>query len=73
MSARKTTEQVIEEFREVHGDRYDYSKVEYKHVMTKVTIICPVHGDFNQTPNSHKPLVFFPAPLDCLVYSSGLF
>ena len=32
---------------------YDYTKVEYKNNHTKVCIICPVHGEFWQTPNSH--------------------
>lgn len=37
----------------VHGNWYDYSKVEYKNAKTKVTIICPIHGDFQQIPYSH--------------------
>ena len=36
-----------------HGDRYDYSKVIYKNANTKVTIICPEHGAFEQTPSHH--------------------
>ena len=37
----------------VHGNWYDYSKVEYKNANTKVTIICPIHGDFEQRPDCH--------------------
>lgn len=37
----------------VHGNWYDYSKVEYKGSRTKVTIICPIHKDFEQTPTNH--------------------
>lgn len=37
----------------VHGDKYDYSKVEYKSIDEPVTIICPIHGEFNQTPYNH--------------------
>ena len=37
----------------VHGDKYDYSLVKYKNSKTKVKIICPIHGEFEQTPNSH--------------------
>lgn len=37
----------------IHGDKYDYSKVEYVNSRTKVCIICPKHGEFWQTPNSH--------------------
>ncbi len=50
---RKTTEHFIASSHEVHGDRYDYSLVEYLSAMEKVTIICPEHGPFEQTPNGH--------------------
>ena len=50
---RKTTEEFIKEAREIHGDKYDYSKVEYKGYSVKVCIICPEHGEFWQVPNSH--------------------
>ena len=43
----------IEKSRLVHGDKYDYSKVEYKNSQTKVCIICPKHGEFYQTPSGH--------------------
>ena len=43
----------IEKARKIHGDKYDYSKVEYINAHTKVCIICPEHGEFWQTPNSH--------------------
>jgi len=33
--------------------KYGYTKVNYVHSKTKVIIICPIHGDFEQTPNSH--------------------
>lgn len=35
------------------GDWYDYSKAEYKKAKTKVTIVCPIHKNFEQTPNNH--------------------
>ncbi len=38
----------------IHGNKYNYSKVVYKNSKTKVTIICPDHGAFSQTPNSHQ-------------------
>jgi very-short-patch-repair endonuclease len=38
---------------EVHDNFYDYSKVEYINSSTKVIILCKLHGDFEQTPNSH--------------------
>lgn len=48
-----TTEDFIKRARAVHGDKYDYSKVEYKNANEKVCIICPKHGEFWQTPASH--------------------
>jgi very-short-patch-repair endonuclease len=50
---RKTTKQFIEDSIKIHGNTYDYSKVEYKSVGEKVIIICKKHGEFEQTPNSH--------------------
>jgi hypothetical protein len=48
-----STETFIEKAKQVHGDRYDYSKVIYKKASEKVVIVCPVHGDLEQTPNGH--------------------
>ena len=50
---KMTTEGFIEKARKVHGDKYDYSKVEYVNSQTKVCIICPIHGEFWQNPNNH--------------------
>lgn len=52
-SVRKTKEQFIAEAKAIHGDKYDYSKVDYVDNKTKVCIICPIHGEFWQTPNGH--------------------
>lgn len=38
---------------EIHGDKYDYSKAEYKSAFEKVEIICPEHGVFTQAPTYH--------------------
>ena len=43
----------IRKSKSVHGDKYDYSKVDYKSAHKKVTIICPKHGSFLQTPDNH--------------------
>lgn len=43
----------IQRARLIHGDKYDYSEVEYKSLKTKVKIICPKHGAFWQTPVNH--------------------
>ena len=48
-----TTEEFIKKAKEVHGDKYDYSKVDYVNIKTKVCIICPEHGEFTQNPYSH--------------------
>ena len=48
-----TTENFIEKAREIHGNKYDYSKTVYKSAKIKVCIICPIHGEFWQTPNGH--------------------
>lgn len=49
----KTLEQFINDAKKIHGDRYDYSKVEYKGNKTKVRIICKKHGEFLQSPIKH--------------------
>ncbi|MBQ2441354.1 MAG: hypothetical protein II502_04090, partial [Paludibacteraceae bacterium] len=49
-----TTEEFIQKAKQVHGDKYDYSKVEYVNSKTKVCVVCPEHGEFWQTPNSHS-------------------
>ena len=43
----------IEKAKKVHGNKYNYSKVEYINSKTKVCIICPEHGEFWQEPNKH--------------------
>ena len=39
--------------KEIHGDKYDYTNVEYVNTHTKVKIICSTHGVFEQSPNNH--------------------
>lgn len=48
-----TTEEFIEKAKKIHGDKYDYSKVNYIKSINKVCIICPEHGEFWQTPHKH--------------------
>lgn len=50
---KRTTETFVEKAREVHGDKYDYSKTIYVNKRTKVIITCPIHGDFEQCANNH--------------------
>jgi len=48
-----TTEAFVKRAKAIHGDLYDYSKVEYVNATTKVTITDPEHGDFDQAPAKH--------------------
>ena len=50
----KTKSNLIEDFKKVHGNRYNYDKVVYEDSKKNVIIVCPIHGDFPKTPNSHK-------------------
>lgn len=50
---RITKEIFLSRSKEIHKNRYDYSKVEWKSPNTEVCIICPIHGDFFQKPRNH--------------------
>ena len=50
---RISKEEFIKRARQIHGDKYDYSKIEYKNTHTKTAIVCPVHGVFYKTPDAH--------------------
>lgn len=56
LSANKTlsTEDVVNQFKKVHGDLYDYSLVKYIGDADNVNIICKDHGSFSQMPCNHK-------------------
>lgn len=49
-----TTNMVIDDFNKIHNNKYDYSMVNYIDNTTKISIICPIHGVFEQTPAAHK-------------------
>jgi len=53
LGKRKTTAEFILDAKKVHGDLYDYSKVEYLNTNTKVTIVCKIHGGFQKIPKEH--------------------
>ncbi len=53
-NGKKTQKETLEDFKKIHGNKYDYSKVEYKNNNIKIEIICPEHGSFFQTSNAHK-------------------
>ena len=46
-------EKFIEKSKIIHDNKYDYSLVEYKSNKIKVKIKCPIHGVFDQKPDSH--------------------
>lgn len=48
-----TTEDFIEKAISIHGNKYDYSLVNYLSCKEKVQIICPKHGLFYQKPDTH--------------------
>ena len=50
---RLSQAKVIKRFHAAHGDLYDYSRVEYVKSEQSVTIICKIHGPFEQTPSLH--------------------
>lgn len=50
---RLSNEMFIAKAKQIHGDKYDYQKVEYTNNHTKVCIICPEHGEFWQEPQNH--------------------
>lgn len=53
MPAKLTQEQFINKAKDKHNNYYDYSLVNYINATTKVQIICPKHGVFEQQPNNH--------------------
>jgi very-short-patch-repair endonuclease len=50
---KSNTEEFLEKARKIHGDKFDYSKVEYTRTSEPISIGCKKHGDFLQTPSSH--------------------
>ena len=53
MPKKVTTKDFIARAQKVHGNKYDYSKAHYINAKTKLTIICPIHGPFQQDPSNH--------------------
>lgn len=47
------TEEFIKKANLKHNNKFDYSKTIYKLSRLKVVIICPIHGEFEQSPNTH--------------------
>lgn len=60
----------IEKARIKFGEKYQYHLVKYELNNKKVSIICPIHGEFLQTPNNHLTSKF--GCIDCSKKSRGL-
>jgi hypothetical protein len=50
----KEVEAFIQDSIKIHGEKYDYSQVDYQGGKKMVKLICPKHGEFFQTPNNHQ-------------------
>lgn len=53
MPRKHTQESFVTKCKEIHGDLYDYSLVDYKNVNSKIKIICKTHGIFEQRCDHH--------------------
>jgi len=47
-------EDIIINLNNIHNNKYDYSKLKYINGKNKIKIICPIHGEFEQTLENHK-------------------
>lgn len=48
-----TKREFLKRFKKTHGNMYDYSKSNFISANKKISIICPIHGEFYQTPKNH--------------------
>lgn len=48
-----SVDEFVEMANTIHSGKYNYSKTNYVNMLTKITIICPKHGDFEQIPGDH--------------------
>jgi hypothetical protein len=53
MVQRKNFEYFLVRYKEKHGHFYDYSLSNYVNAKTKIKIICPIHGEFEQLAREH--------------------
>lgn len=52
-SKRRSPKDFIDKCKSIHGTKYDYSLTKYNASSCKITIICPIHGNFTQRANEH--------------------
>lgn len=48
-----TNEEVIEEFKKIHGDKYIYNNSDYCRTHDNIIVTCPIHGNFEISPSNH--------------------
>lgn len=53
MRRKLTNEEFIKKSKLIHGEKYDYSKLNYTQIKSKEIIICPIHGEFKQILDNH--------------------
>ena len=53
MATSLTKEQFLEKAKAVHGDRYSYEKSLKRNMRKPIKIVCPLHGEFEQSPMNH--------------------
>ena len=53
MPKRLSKKEFIDRANIIHNFKYNYSKIEYKNYEIKINIICPIHGEFQQSPHHH--------------------
>lgn len=51
---KKTSKTILDKFRNIHGDKYEYERFKYMGDRVESVITCRTHGDFMQTPNAHN-------------------
>lgn len=53
INCKDSTEEIVKKFKNIHGDEYDYSLVNYSNRFGKIKIICKKHGVFEQMARLH--------------------
>jgi hypothetical protein len=60
---QKRKEIFLRHAQKVHGTKYDYSQVVFKNTNHKVTVICPIHGEFMVRPTHHTATPYSGCPI----------
>jgi len=71
--ARLTQKDFVMRSMKKHNNKYDYSLAKFTTDRKKITIICPEHGKFTQTPNAHMRGQGCPNCKSTKGYSIGVF